>query len=168
MYHYGASSPKRHVIFSNSPHVSKLSMGRLLGWKAASNQGRKPCRSYIGKDGKRRFNGTRHLKGTENLISIWGAWDTTGKLVECDIVSFSFGAMTWWTQWCPKDPVKCIMGISYILSIDCCCRETTSTELIPKCSIRSCYYSMLVVGNLHLVGMILGIYLIPWKWGILG
>lgn len=73
MYHYGSTSPKRHVIFSNSSHVSKLSMGRLLGWKAASNHGRKPCRSYKGKDGKRRFHGTRHLKRTEKLVSMFGA-----------------------------------------------------------------------------------------------
>ena len=49
-------------MFSNSPHISKLSLGSLRGWKSENNQGKKPCRSYIGKDGKRKFNGTRHLK----------------------------------------------------------------------------------------------------------
>jgi hypothetical protein len=73
MYHYGASSPKRHVIFSNTPHVAKLSLGRLLGWNAAMNKGKKPCRTYQGKDGKKRFHGTRHLKRTEKLVSMFGA-----------------------------------------------------------------------------------------------
>ena len=70
---------KRHVIFSNSPHVSKLSMGPLLGWKAILNQGRKPCRSYKGKDGKRRFHGTRHLKRTEKLVLKFGAQEVPFK-----------------------------------------------------------------------------------------
>ena len=79
MLHYGSSSPKRHVIFSNSPHISKLSLGSLRGWKSENNKGKKPCRSYIGKDGKRKFHGPRHLKRTEKPALRWklGLWDIT-------------------------------------------------------------------------------------------
>lgn len=69
MIHYGGSSPKRHIMFSNSPAVSKLCKGRLQGWKAHMNKESKPCRSYKGKDGRRRFHGTKNLKSTEKLIS---------------------------------------------------------------------------------------------------
>lgn len=46
-------------------------MGRLGGWKSWMNQGKKPCVSYKSKDGRRRFHGTRHLKGTEILAADW-------------------------------------------------------------------------------------------------
>ena len=71
MYHYWASSPKRHVIYSNSRHVAKLNLGPLQGWRAAMNKGKKPCRTYQGKDGKKRFHGTRYLKRTEKLVSMF-------------------------------------------------------------------------------------------------
>ena len=67
MLHYGASSPKRHVMFSNSPHISKLWVSRLVGWKKSNNAGAKPCRTYHDRSGKKRFVGTRFLKGTETL-----------------------------------------------------------------------------------------------------
>ena len=70
MLHYGASSPKRHVMFANTPHVNKLPMGRLLGWKKEMNLSTKPCKSYM-KDGRRRFHGTKFLKKTERLGCLW-------------------------------------------------------------------------------------------------
>lgn len=69
MLHYGASSPKRHVMFSNSPHINKLWVSRLLGWKKSNNVETKPCRTYHDRSGKKRFVGTRFLKGTETLGS---------------------------------------------------------------------------------------------------
>lgn len=95
MYHYGSSSPKRHIMFSNAPHICKLNLGRLLGWRSANNKDSKPCRSYIGKDGKRRFHGTKHLKKTENL----GSWievlrvppKTTPKII---FLTWALGAKT--------------------------------------------------------------------------
>lgn len=67
MRHYGGESPKRHVMFSNSPWVVELSLGRLVGWKKENNEGKKPCRTYVDSKGVRRFVGTKHLKGTEPL-----------------------------------------------------------------------------------------------------
>ena len=67
MLHYGSGSPKRHVMFSNSPHVARLWVSKLTGWTKDQNRDRKPCRTYVDKSGKKRFVGTKFLKGTETL-----------------------------------------------------------------------------------------------------
>ena len=78
--------------FRTPPAVSKLCQGRLQGWKAHMNKGSKPCKSYKGKDGRRRFHGTKNLKATEKLIS----WNWTG---------ICWGLGGWWLnlQHNPKD-----------------------------------------------------------------
>jgi len=72
MLHYGGPTPKRHVGFSNSPHVGSLDMGRLQGWakrkRQLKNQGKEPAslvHKYIDKAGKRRYKGSSALKGSE-------------------------------------------------------------------------------------------------------
>lgn len=67
MLHYGASSPKRRIMFSNSPHILKLWKSRLVGWKKENNVATKPCKTYIDGSGKKRFVGTKFLKSTETL-----------------------------------------------------------------------------------------------------
>ena len=89
MRHYGSESPKRHVMFANTPWISRLSLGRLFGWKAEINKGTKPCRSYISKDGKRRFHGTRFLKRTELLVEV--------KEMGLTLLHFSCPAQCWAT-----------------------------------------------------------------------
>lgn len=62
MFHYGARTPKRHVAFSNSKCVLRLSRGKLRGWKrAVSGQ---TVKHYV-KKGKTKYVGTKHLKKTE-------------------------------------------------------------------------------------------------------
>ncbi len=67
MLHYGSSSPKRHVMFSNSSHITKLWRGKLLGWKKNNNSDTKPCKTYLDGSGRKRFCGTKFLKSTEKL-----------------------------------------------------------------------------------------------------
>ena len=71
---YGAGSPKRHVMFANSPHVVELSLGKLRGWKKEANTAQEPCRTYTDKNGKKRFCGTKFLKQTERPGCTKCAW----------------------------------------------------------------------------------------------
>lgn len=65
---FGGGSPKRHIMYSNSEHVTALSLsGRLTGWKKEINAHAKPTRSYTNKKGEKKFVGTKFLKGTEIL-----------------------------------------------------------------------------------------------------
>ena len=65
MRKFGASSPKRTVIFSNDPSIMKFECGKL------SKRDRQHCRSLvkktIGKDGRPRVSGNRNLKRSEHL-----------------------------------------------------------------------------------------------------
>lgn len=64
----GGSSPKRHVAWSNSPEVGRLSLtGKLRGWNPKSNRNAKTYRSYVDAAGRTRFEGTQHLKRTQRL-----------------------------------------------------------------------------------------------------
>ena len=62
MLHYGGPTPKRHFAYSNSKCVLQLNRGRLRGWKK-KKQGN-PVKHYTDARGKRRFVGTKFLKGT--------------------------------------------------------------------------------------------------------
>lgn len=72
MRHYGGPTPKRHIAFSNSPTIAKLSMGRLVGWvkaKQAAEREGKPVKKlvskYKDKSGKLRYKGEKALKSSE-------------------------------------------------------------------------------------------------------
>ena len=65
MWHYGAPTPKRHFAYSNSPCIRSFSRGKLRGWKKKVRPGA-PKSAYYYKDakGKKRYVGTKFLKGT--------------------------------------------------------------------------------------------------------
>jgi hypothetical protein len=65
MVHYGSKSPKRHIAYSNNKDISRLNRGRLTGWKSENNANTKPVRTYMDKNGKKKFVGTKHLKKTQ-------------------------------------------------------------------------------------------------------
>ena len=62
MLHYGGPTPKRHFAYSNSKCVLQLNRGRLRGWKKKKDGN--PVKHYVDRRGKRRFVGTKFLKGT--------------------------------------------------------------------------------------------------------
>lgn len=62
---YGASTPKRHVCFSNSSDIRKLDKGKLQGWKRRSEKKVKTVQHYRDSAGKRRWKGTPALRATE-------------------------------------------------------------------------------------------------------
>ena len=71
MAHYHkdeGKSPKRHYALSNSPVVHELSRGRLNRFK-----GKGLCRSYLDKQGRRRYVGGRALKKSEWAPQLLGA-----------------------------------------------------------------------------------------------
>ena len=64
---YGGLSPKRHVAYSSSPWIERFNIGRLSGWKASENT-KKNTAVWVDKvTGKRKWHGTKHLKGTESF-----------------------------------------------------------------------------------------------------
>ena len=77
MLHYGGPTPKRHVAWSNSPHISFLDLGKLRGWAKrkreleAKGNGPQPLvHKYFDKSGKRRYKGSRSLKSSESGVPI--------------------------------------------------------------------------------------------------
>ena len=66
MGHYNARTPKRHVLFANSPAIGLLDLGKLTK-RARRTTAPKTCVSYVDGRGRRRYKGTKHLKGTESL-----------------------------------------------------------------------------------------------------
>lgn len=72
MRHYGGPTPKRHLAFSNSPAIGKLSMGQLVGWvkdkKEAEREGKpvkKLVTKYHDRNGKLRYKGEKALRSSE-------------------------------------------------------------------------------------------------------
>ena len=63
MIHYGGPTPKRHWVYSNSRSVLGLNRGKLRGWKK-NKSATAPVRHYRDAEGKKRYVGTKHLKGT--------------------------------------------------------------------------------------------------------
>ena len=64
---FKSDSPKRHVAYSNSPWVERFNLGRLTGWKPNDNK-KKNTAVYVDPiTGKRKWHGTKNLKGTEPL-----------------------------------------------------------------------------------------------------
>lgn len=72
MYHYGGATPKRHYMLCNSPHIKDLMGGQLKGWiqhkMKLEEEGKHVSlvQKYIDKSGKRRYKGTKSLKGSES------------------------------------------------------------------------------------------------------
>ena len=62
MLHYGSRTPKRHFAYSNSPAVAKFSRGQLRGWRKLASGN--VVKHYVDGKGKKRFVGTKLLKGT--------------------------------------------------------------------------------------------------------
>jgi hypothetical protein len=68
MAHYNAPTPKRHYAYSNTPVVLGLDRGVLQKWKPKTGQKVTTAERYVDKNGKRRYKGTKKLRGTENLV----------------------------------------------------------------------------------------------------
>ena len=70
---YGAPTPKRHVLWGNSPGIQKLDLGQMKGWakkvqaQDASGEERvKTVKKYINKDGRQCWKGDVGLKPSES------------------------------------------------------------------------------------------------------
>ena len=64
---FKATSPKRHVAYSNSCWIARFNLGRLIGWKPSHNK-TKNTASYIDKvTGVRKWHRTKALKKTESI-----------------------------------------------------------------------------------------------------
>lgn len=68
MGHYGGATPKRHYAYSNCKAIHRLDRGVLQGWKSKGSKV-VTAERYVDGAGKRRYKGTPHLRGTENLDS---------------------------------------------------------------------------------------------------
>lgn len=65
MLHYGSPTPKRHHAYSNSACIRHFNRGKLRGWKKKVLPGApKTARYYTDAKGKKRWVGTKHLKGS--------------------------------------------------------------------------------------------------------
>lgn len=67
MIHYGGATPKRHVAWSNVKEVGRLHTGKYSAKRAGAVSASKTYRNYLGKDGKRKYVGTKDLKKTQKL-----------------------------------------------------------------------------------------------------
>ena len=65
MAHYGSRSAKRHQGFSNSKWVELYNLGKLRKAQRTPDPTFKPTRSYLDRNGKKRWAGTRQLKQTQ-------------------------------------------------------------------------------------------------------
>ena len=66
MAHYGADTPKRHYLYSNSARTHTLDRGRLVGWKRVAPE-KQTARRYKDASGKARYVGTKQLRDTQPL-----------------------------------------------------------------------------------------------------
>lgn len=66
MRHWGAPTPKRSKAFSNSPHIGQLHQGRLKKQPVADEH--KTTVQYYDSSGRKRYKGSRALKGTQHLV----------------------------------------------------------------------------------------------------
>ena len=60
---FGAKTPKRTVVYSNTPQIKMLDSGKMTRSSLSSDI--KTTRAYVSKDGKKRFAGNENLKGTQ-------------------------------------------------------------------------------------------------------
>ena len=71
MMNYGGRTPKRHYLYSNSPHMAKLQAGKLQNYlkdESQPSRSSQTCKHYINENGKRCWVGTASLKKTECLV----------------------------------------------------------------------------------------------------
>lgn len=66
MKQFGAKTPKRTVVYSNTAHLKKLDLGPMKREALLSDV--KTTKTYYSKDGRKRFCGSEHLKGTQILV----------------------------------------------------------------------------------------------------
>lgn len=69
MKQFGAKTPKRTVVHSNSAHLTKLHLGPMK--RASLKSDVKTTKTYYSKDGRKRFCGSEHLKSTQILVWKW-------------------------------------------------------------------------------------------------
>ena len=67
MRSFGSPTPKRTVVYSNSPKIKMLDAGPMRKGELRSNI--RTTKQYLGKDGRKRFAGNENLKGTQSLGS---------------------------------------------------------------------------------------------------
>ena len=71
MFLYGSRSPKRSMAISNSKAIGAFDRGPLRAWKTLKQQLGKhaveTARQYVGKDGRKKFHGTKSLRSTQPL-----------------------------------------------------------------------------------------------------
>ena len=67
MAHYGSTTAKRHYLFANTPVVSQLDRGKLVGWKKVEKN-KQTAKRYRDSTGKLRYQGTSQLKKTQILV----------------------------------------------------------------------------------------------------
>ena len=68
MGHYSSPTPKRHAAWGNSPAIRKLDRGKLHISKRPKT-GVRTAELYEDRNGKKRYKGTKALRGTERLVS---------------------------------------------------------------------------------------------------
>ena len=73
MRSYGGPTPKRHVLYANSPAIQSLYKGRLVGWSkhikaqdAAGVARVKTVDKYVDKSGQVRYKGSKGLRPSES------------------------------------------------------------------------------------------------------
>ena len=67
---YGSVSPKRHIAWASSSWIAKLDLGPLKGWKPSMNPDKKTAHVYKTSTGEKKYQGSRHLKGTQCLVRL--------------------------------------------------------------------------------------------------
>jgi len=78
-------TPKRTILFSNSPSIGLFSVAsRLKKFQLAAEVA--TTDAHVSKSGKRSFKGNKNLKATQRLVSM------LGRLIYClfDVASASF------------------------------------------------------------------------------
>lgn len=70
MFHYGAPTPKRTVLYSSSKAIglfwtAPLKKIKLQQAREVRGEAPKPCRAYRDDEGRARYHGTPALKKTE-------------------------------------------------------------------------------------------------------
>ena len=84
-----APTPKRHYCYANSPKIVKLDKGKLTGWKKDETSTKKTAVQYRDAQGRNRYKGTKNLKSTERLDSIW--FIKFWKLIYGGFIEFNIG-----------------------------------------------------------------------------
>ena len=65
------SVSKPHIALGNTRQVGQFWRGKLKGWKPWMNRDRPTTRKYLDRAGRKRWNGSKHLKGTQSGPCSW-------------------------------------------------------------------------------------------------